>query len=347
MSAGVLRRGLLCLVVLMGSSVARADEGYLRYLPSDTRLVFTVHPTALDEQARKNGQELLRQIMYTWVAPELGKNEKLPFSDISRVVMAAPFAGSFYGVIVMRGKIDRKLLEKQFRLAVRKSRGAMTVEKMGKPAIPVFRRQVDDRMWPALVPQMALVPPLVRRVVAPPDLYIAAPDDETLFISMSGRLQMDRALRARPVKTSLRISDELANLLRKQDTKDVAAFVMLDGSLHPAVQLVASEALKEAFEQFEHVTGRVCHGKEIEISATVTGKSTEAAAELVTKGELALKTVREGLPKLVPNKPQRTILEGMLKGVRITRKENITTLTAKLAEADARKLLVVPQKKER
>jgi hypothetical protein len=337
-------RGLLCLIVLLllGTRAAHADEGYLRYLPSDAKLVLTVHVTVLADEDKKNGLEQLRRLYVSRLAPELGKEAKLPISDVSRVVIAWPFAGTLASVVLIRCKVDRPLLEKQIQTAAKKSRKRMAVGKMGKPPVLVCQRLLDDRVWTDLFPQLAAIPPALRRLVASPDVYAAALDDETVFVSLAGRAPMERALRARPPRTSLRIPDELAKLLRKQDEKDLAAFAMLDDSLHPGLQLVAPEAVKETFDQFEHVTARIRGGKEILVTLQVTGKPNQGG-ELATKSEQLIKALRSGLPKLVPSKAQRVVIEGLFKAIRISRKDNVVTLTGKLPVDDARKLLpVVP-----
>jgi hypothetical protein len=342
---------LLCLVVSwIGAARAAEDNDYLRYLPSDTKVVVTIHANALGEQEQKDALESMRRVFLTRLAPELPADEKLPISDVSRLVIAQPFVGTAAGVIVIRGKVDRALFEKQMRLAAKKSRKWLTVEKMGKPPVAVFRRQLDDAAWASLVPAVALVPVLARRAVIPLEVYIAALDDETIFLCLAGRLQMERTLRARPAKSEPRIADDLVRLLKKQDPKDLAAFVMLDNSLSPPLQLVAGEALRSTFDQFEHITGRVRAGKEVEISVTATGKSSEQGAELFKKAEQGLKLLREGLPAFIANKDMRAGLETLLKGVKITRKDHVVSAGAKLDLADARKLLPAvppPEKKKK
>jgi hypothetical protein len=195
------------------------------------------------------------------------------------------------------------------------------------------------------------VPVAIRRIVIPLEVFVAAPDDETIFISLAGKLQMDRALRARPVKSEPRIADELVNLLKKQDPKDLACYVMLDSSLSPPLQLVAGPALKEAFDQFEHITARLRAGKEVEVEGKATGKSTDAGADLFKTGEQGLKLLREGLPNLVADKDLRENLGTLLKGIRLVRKDNVVSFNAKVALADALKLLpaakMPPEKKKK
>jgi hypothetical protein len=345
-------RALLWLGVLLLGGGARAGEGGLRFLPSDTKMVLTVHTAGLADREKKEGQELIRRLYFGRFAPELGNEEKLPLSDVRRVVIGWPHAGTLRSVIVVRGKIDRKLLQKQL-LAAAKANKNLTVEEMGKPAVKVYRRRLEDGLWTELFPQLGSVPQALRRLVAPPETWLAALDDETLFVSLAGRTQMARAVRARPAETRPRTSDELTKLLRKQDEEDLASFALVDDSLAPALQLVASEAVKETFEQFEHVTARVIVrarpvdglGKQVEVVVRVSGKSNDLGGELATKGERALKQLRANLAKLAPEKGRRAAFGALLKGFRVSRKDAVVTLTGKLPEEDARKLLpVVPEK---
>jgi hypothetical protein len=319
---------------------AGAEESPLRYLPSDTKLVLTIHADVLGEQEKTNGDELIRRLYFGKLAPELDRSSKLPITEVRRAVIASPYAGTLSGVTLLRGKIDRTLLEKQLRSAAKRSK-ALSVEEMGKPAIPVFRRTLEESLWTDLFPQLAGVPPPLRKLVAPTEVYVAAVDGETLFISLAGKAQMVRALRARPAGTAPRIADELTTLLRKQNPKDVAAFALLDDSLNPAVQLVVQERVKETFEAFEHITARVRGGKKVEILIDVKGKSNDLAGELATKSAEALKQLRGNLARLVPNEKQRDIVDALLKGFRVSRKDTVVTLTGKLSEDDARKLLPV------
>jgi hypothetical protein len=337
-------RGMLVLSGLLSGAAARADDGHLRYLPSDTKMVLTIHANMLGDQEKKNGDELIRRLYFGKLVPELNAAEKMPIGIVNRAVLAWPHAGTLSGVIVLRGKIDRKLLEKQLLAAVKVSK-SVTVEEMGKPAVSVFRRKLDDSLWTELFPQLASVPASLRKLVAPADVYVAALDDETLFVSLAGKTQMMRAVRARPADTAPRISEELTKLLRKQNPNDVAAFALLDDSLNPAVQLVVQERMKETFEQFEHVTARVRGGKQIEIVIQATGKTNDLAAELAVKSEEALKQLRGNLAKITPSEKQREVLDALFKAFRVSRKDAVVTLTAKLSEDDARILLPVVEKK--
>ena len=123
---------------------------------------------------------------------------------------------------------------------------------------------------------------------------------------------------------------------------------MLDDSLSPALHLVVSEQAKATFDQFESITARVRGGKEVVIVIQATGKSTDLGQTLAGKSEEALKLLRTHLDKFIPDAARQSVADEMLKGFRISRKDAVVTLTGKLSEANARKLLaVVPQKKER
>jgi hypothetical protein len=333
-------QGWAWLAVLFAPGVLGAQDSGLRYLPSDTKAVLAIHPEALGEREKENGLEVIRRLYFGRLLPELPRGEKLPVRDVKAVVAAWPHVGTFSSVIVVRGKIDRALLEKQCR-AVAKRGAALTVEELGKPAAPVFRRKLEWEVWSDLFPQLAAVPAALRKLVAPQDVWVTAPDDETLFVSLAGKAAVVRALRARPAGTRPRTSDELTRLLKKQDPKDVASVAVLDDSLSPPLQLVVSDKVKETFEQFEHVTARVLPGKDVRVVIEVRGKSAEQGAVLEEKARAALTQLRGQLAKVVPEEGQRKVVDALLKGFTVRRKDAVVTLSGKLSEEDARKLLPV------
>src|SRR5262245_61539929 len=81
-------------------AAARADDGALRYLPSDTKVVLSIHFPALDARERAGAQRLFDELYRTHIAPELGEDAKLPIRDVRRVVLGLPYAGSIHGVCV-------------------------------------------------------------------------------------------------------------------------------------------------------------------------------------------------------------------------------------------------------
>src|SRR5947209_5844891 len=102
------------LFALLLGSPARADD-VLRYLPSDTKGVLTIRPPQLGEDEKKKGAEVVRRLYLSQLAPELKKPGQVPISDVTSVVIAQPFAGTLGGVMVLSGKIDAKLMDRQLR----------------------------------------------------------------------------------------------------------------------------------------------------------------------------------------------------------------------------------------
>jgi hypothetical protein len=148
-----------------------------------------------------------------------------------------------------------------------------------------------------------------------------------------------RALRARPATTAPRTSDELTGLLKKQDEKDVASFVMMEDALLPALVLVVDEPTKETFEQFSHLTLRVQGGKTVRITLEATGKSEELGAVLAKKAEDTLPNIRKALPRTIKDEGQRKALDELFKSFRVSRKGAVVTLSGEMELASARKLL--------
>jgi hypothetical protein len=327
----------LALLLFGFATAAAADEGHLRYLPSDTKVVLTIHYSAVDEAERKQGQRLLAELYRTHLAPELDKGERLPLSELRRIVVALPYAGSINGVVVVTGKLDRKQLAAQM-ARVAKAADGLTVERMGRPAVEVYSRRVNEKALLALVPPLAKVPPAFRKLVAPQEAHLAALDDQTLFLSLSGKRQVERAVRARG-STGLRVVPELAEVLRKQNPEDIASGVLLEDSLHPGIALVADEPTRETFGQFDYVTLRILPGKEVRIEVELQGKSSDVAATLEAKAKSVIEVLQGLLPTLFPNETKRAVMEALLKSFRVTRKGERVTAAGALPEAEWRKLL--------
>lgn len=339
----------LALALLAAPAVA--DDGFLRFLPSDTKVVLIVNVPAMSEQERRTVAELLRQVYAESMVPEVEKFDKLPISDLDQIVIAQPNAGGFGGVVVLRGKVDVKLAESQMRGAAKLSKGALTVEQVGKPAVPVFRRKVEEKTLIKWFPFIENIPSSLgfvnpRKMMLPQDLYAAALDDRTVFISLAGKGNVERALRARPKDAKPRTSEELTKLLKARDSKDIATAVLLEGSLHPGVALLAPQETRETFEQFDHLVVRIQSGKKVGVLFTATGKSKEDAEALEKKAKGAVEAAQKGLEKAVPDKAMREALEGLFKTFKVTRKEAVVTVAGTLSEEDARKLLPKVGKKE-
>lgn len=328
-------RTILAWLIVAGM-VQAAAEPHLRYLPSDTRATLTIHFPQLGAEERTHGLKLFSELYRTHLTPELGAEAKLPVSDISHVVVAMPYAGSFNGLILLRGKVDRAALESQM-TRVAKASSSLTVEKMGKPAVAVYTRQLNEKALIALVPPLEKVPPRFRKLVAPYEAHVAAADDETLVISLSGKKQIERALRNRNA-TRLRVSDELAAVLGKQNGKDATAGILMEDSLHPGLALIADDTLRETFAQFDHVTLRVIGGVEVQFVLEVKGKSAEVGPVLEKKFTRMLEIVRELLPTLMPDANKRSVVEKLLRSFVVTRKEGRIHLTGKIPEMEWRKM---------
>ncbi|MFO0930773.1 MAG: hypothetical protein U0736_27705 [Gemmataceae bacterium] len=334
------RIAIVSLVVVSVVGPAWGEANPLRYLPSDTRVVVTVHPARLDSRERDQGTVTLRRVFTSLVAPHFAADEKLAVADLTRVVVGLPYAGSVNGVFVLQGKIDAARFERQMQAAVRA--GDVTVEPMGKPPVNVYRRVLDPDRLGALIPPLSKVPPAFRKLVAPSEVYLAVVDDQTLFASMAGRTAVERALRARPPASRPRTSSELTALLAKQDPTDVAIITVMDSSLHPGLHLIANESTREAFDQFEHVVTRFRGGKEVTFHIDVAGKTADVGPALEEKAKGALANLRTLLPKVVPSEPHQKILAAALRLVRVERTDGHLTLTGALPADDVRRLLTPP-----
>lgn len=330
----------LALLALAPLPARAADEGHLRFLPSDTRVVLTIHSSVLADADRKNGEALVRRVYHQRLVPELKQLNSLPVTDVTRLVYALPYAGTLNGLVIIRGKVDRPLFERQLRQAMKTSK-ALTVEALGKPAVPVFRRALDEKMWLELAPPLAKVPATFRKLVAPTHAYLAAIDDETILVSLAGKAAIERALRARPAATKPRTTEALTELLRKQDARDIAAVALLDDALHPALALAATEEARETFKEWEHLTVRVTGDKGVEVLVRAQGKSAEAGAALEKKAGEVVKAVRAGLPTVLKDDGPRKALDGLFKAFAISRKGEAMTMRAALTAEEARRLVPI------
>jgi hypothetical protein len=330
---------LFALIAL--AAPARADEGFLRFLPSDSKAVAVVNVAALAEEEKKTVLALVRQLYAGQMVPELKKLDRLPISDLEQIVFAQPHLGGFTGVVMLRGKVDAKLLDRQMKEAGR----AIAVEKMGDPQATVYQRSLDEKMFLALAPELENVPAFVRRALVPGQAHLTALDERTLFVSLGGRAAVERALRARPVKTRPRTSDELTKLLKARDAKDVATAVLMDGCLHPGVSLVVPQETRDAFELFENVVVRVQGGKAVKVTAAATGKSKDDAAALEKAAKAGIDKAQKALEVAIKDEDRRKILEGVLKSFKVSRKDETVTAAGQLSDADARKLFPKARKK--
>jgi len=330
-------RCVLASLLLLGALPVLADEGYLRYLPSDTRLVVLVHPQVGTQQSdQQRDLALLTRLTRDFLLPELPEGEPLALSDIQRIVLALPYVGTSNGIAILEGKIDRKRLEQQFQAAQKK--GELRIEQQGKPPTAVYSRSVDKSKLLALLPALSKVPGPVRKLLVPQELHLTVLDDRTLLLSLAGKTPLVRALRARSADSRPRTSAELTALLRKQANNDRLSLLLLDESLHPGLALVADDSTREAFGQFDHVQLRLHGDKKVQINLEVQGKSAEQAVALETKIRQGLEVFRKALPDLLPDEAQRRVLQDLSNSLRLERKEAQVQVRGELSLEDYRRL---------
>jgi hypothetical protein len=336
----------LCLAALSLALLAApaGAQGYLRYVPSDTRAVFVVNVGNLGGPEKKLSEEFVRKLYTGQFVPELPKLDKIPISDLKQIVVAQRYAGELSGIVLLRGKVDRALMEKQMREAAKKSKGAMVVASLGKPAAPVFSRKVNQKQLVELFPALEQVPPVVRGFVLPAATHAAALDDETVIVSLGGRLEVERALRARPAKSAPRVSDELKKLIEGLDEKDAGGVIFMEGALSDQMKLVAPEEVVEWFSRFDSAVASVKGGKTIKMTATATSKSKTEAEKLEKATDKGVKALLELISKALKEDHQK-VVKKMLEGVKTTRKDKVVTITGEVGEDDLRKLLPEAKKK--
>lgn len=331
-------RMLAASTLLLVAGPLVAEDGYLRYLPSDTKVVFTLHVGRLPEADREQGKAMLRDAYKRHICPTLTDDDALPLGDLERIVLALPYAGTFNGLILVRGKIDREKFEEQMDRAVEGGR-RITATRMGTPPVTVYRCRLDEKAMLAAVPALAKAPPLARRLVVPQDVHIAVLDDRTLIASLGGLPVVTRALRSRPAKTELRIPAELAKQLRVDYKDDTSTLILMEDSLHPGIQLVADDETKETFDQFEHVRFHIRGGKSTEIETVVQGKSRDLGPTLEKKAARVLDAIREKLPEVMADEARREVIDALVKSFRVTRNGARVTIGGTMSAADSKKFV--------
>jgi hypothetical protein len=348
---------LVLAVLSVGLLAAPAlGEGYQRYLPADTKAVYVFNVTALNDEEKKTGTELVRQLYATQLVPELKKLDKLPLNDLKQVIISQPFAGSVNlvnltpsgaaAIVLLRGKVDAALLNKQMREAAKLSKGALKVESLGKPAASVYSRAVDEKQLKTTLPAFDLLPAQQRSFVVPKTVHMAALDGETLIVSFMGRPAIERALRARPAKAKARVSDEMKKLLDGLDDKDAVSVALTEGSdgLYPGLQLVAPKELLDWFAPVNATVARLRVGKTMKLTLTATCKSKDDAEKVEKATTKAAKTIIDSLPDGLKEE-QRKVIKSLVESLKVSRKDAVVAATGQLSEDDLKKLLPEEKKK--
>src|SRR5262245_46223832 len=70
------------LLAAFASPAAPAEETHLRYVPSDTRAVLSIHYPALPPAERGQARDLMDRLYRAHLVPELGKEARMPISDV-------------------------------------------------------------------------------------------------------------------------------------------------------------------------------------------------------------------------------------------------------------------------
>jgi hypothetical protein len=342
----------LCVGLLAG---AARSEDYRRYLPADTRAAYVFNVSALDDEQKKIGAELVKTLYSTQLVPELKKLDKIPLTDLKEVVIAQPFAGSVNlvnftpsgaaAVILLRGKVDGALLDKQMREAAKLNKGAIKVESLGKPAASVYSRAVDEKVLKEKLPAYELIPAQYRAFLVPKVMHVAALDGETLLVSFMGRPAVERALRARPAKTKPRISDELKKLLDGLDAKDAVSVALTEGSegLYPGLQLVAPKEILDWFGPVKTTLVQMRTGKSFKLTLTATCKSKDDAEKTEKATAKTAKAMLDALPDGL-SEDQKKVFKALADSLKVSRKDAVVTATGQVSEDDLKKLL---EKKEK
>jgi hypothetical protein len=347
--------GLLAFLLPPAAPARAAD--YLRFLPADTKVVVTVNVTALPEKDQKAWQQLGEQLYGAHLTPELkGKGNKLAVRDVTTLTFAMPYAGWPGGMVIVRGKVDAKLLAEQARACAKLSGGAVAELKptRGQP-VPVFRRVVSDKGPLLPLPQrLALA---LDNLVAGWEVYFAAVDEETVILTVNpakgvlsflqppGHTAIVHAVKAAPKTTRPRAPAGLLELLGKLDGRAWLSGVVMDDALDPRLALLLPEQ-NATFQRWEHVVGSVREGKEVEATLVATGKDVDEAKELEKNARENAKLFAAVWPTLSGDPGQKAVLKELAESFRVSRQDAVVTVTWKIEGAKTRRLFApVPRKK--
>jgi hypothetical protein len=293
------------------------------------------------EEDRKKAEATMQALFRMWIVPELGDEGTLPIRESKEVVVSCSHLGTLNGSGFLRANIDADAFDKLMSKAMTKT-SAITKEREGTPTATIWCRKLDEKKMFALVPQLEKIPAAIRKILLPTEAWLGLLDDQTLFVSLSGKTALVRALRARPTTTKPRTSEELTKLLRDNDPKDTTTITIMEDSLLPGLLLVVNAETRDAFEEFEHIRIRVRGKETIEMNLTMQGKSDDAAKNLEGKVKAGLDLAKRVVGDVVPEKDKREILAKVLGEMKLLRTMSQVNVMGSVNVEQARTLVKPP-----
>jgi len=348
------RVGLSAIGLLMLAAVtATAAEPVsripgLEFVPEDSGCLVVLNVDNLLASRRFN-LEALRILGAYWfrnnfldAVPDV---KSWPITEVSQVLVAMPGPGALQGFVVIRGKVNAKMLAE-----LMGRQNASTPVEVREGLVEVFRRASGAGKISAL--------DLFQLDLAM-DLWFAALDDQTLVISLRNKGDVIRAARIREGKVKPSLNVKMQALVEKIDVKqDVLSGFVLGNSVPANVLALLPFDIRQALEQVDHAMVQVRYGAKNQLLAECHGKLPAGAGLVIRTAGYYLQMAatqalqaRAAYAALVlfmgDQIPVETQLAGeavkqisnFLGGLRIDQKEKVVRVQASMDSVDPRDLL--------
>lgn len=328
-----------------GPALPELATDQLRFLPKETKVVVTINVAALPREDQAAWQRMGERLYSAHLTPGLDAHEPAAVRDVTTVTIGMPHAGAASGTIIVRGKVDGKLLATQ-------------AQKCGlRPAVdgrvPIFHRTVGTNS-PALPLPESLSSGLNSGLLGG-DIWFAAVDDETLIVVVPprellnplkfllpsaeppGMLAMQGAAKAQPKSTPPSISSELQTLLKNLDRRAWLSFVVMDDALQPLIARADAD-LNETFKRWKHVVATMREDTDSELTIVATGKDIEAAKRMEEDAKANVGMLDSRVVDLTANPTERSALSELFRSIAVTRDETVVTIKMHIAAKKARNI---------
>jgi hypothetical protein len=340
-------------------------ENVARFFPESTKVLVAAYPEASGSVDRPTWNELCVKLYRSHVMPELPSAEPA-VREVRNVFVAMPQAGWPTGLVVIRGKVDGKLLAAQARECRDKKK---TVSEIGPPddtRPPIFRRIVSGSDISVSLPK-ALTTPTMAAAAAMTESWevcFSAADEETLLLSIAPKIrqlpfglsglakgmspvnletapwsnerEMLEALKARPRETKPRVAPKLVELLEGRDRRAWIFTIVMDDALAPPWHSVPD--LKETFGRWKHLTAGMRDEEMAELTIVAVGKDIDSAREMEQYADQNRKTLIGMTPTFGPNPEERKTLDELFRSIRVSREGAVVTVTMKIESQKMRRV---------
>lgn len=217
---------VLWMSLLMSPGVGHAQAKklqFLRYLPEGTTVVVVLNVDNLFKFEKNRAA--ITQASRQWYADVFVPGVKaipkeLGIARVDRIVIGLPAIGDPQGCLILRGKVNRALFNKQVAMspgirAVQKSK-ALTVFEMDAKKFPKRKRPKFE--LPGGLEERFLVKPILDK------LWFAAIDDSTVFVSLQSKQEVQAIAKLHADK-KVGLNPKMKRLLSLVDTDSGGLFL--------------------------------------------------------------------------------------------------------------------------